>query len=105
MLQEMKAEHWLDADGNPAGGVTCAMGMCISWQHGPLGRRPTWTANGCFVETVISAAINRLQFYQASQFACEENDAAIANLEAALDALRKRTEDRERRGVEGSNAC
>jgi len=96
--------HEKDASGNPAGGVTKGVGFEIYWQDGPLGvgeeRKPP---NGAFVEDVIQAAIGRLEFYQQSPFACEENAKAIAALGTALQALQDRTADREKRGVEGAH--
>lgn len=98
-------QHWSDASGNPAGGVTSGKGMCLSWQNGPLGRgEARLEPNGCFVETVIAAVIGRLEFYQASQFACEDNAVAIAHLQSAAVVLDARTRERESRMVEGTHA-
>jgi len=97
-------EHWTDADGNPAGGVTSGRGIAISWQNGPLGRgNDRKEPNGAFVEDVITAALGRLEHYQQSKFACSENATAIYNLRMALDALESRTASREDRGVEGTH--
>jgi hypothetical protein len=105
MLAPFFEEHWSDQDGNPAGGVTSGTGMCLSWQNGPLGRGDTRReANGCFVETVIAAVIGRLEFYQASRFACQENADALAALRAAAAILESRTKSREGRQVEGTHA-
>ena len=96
-------EHWLDTDGNPAGGVSSGRGMCLSWQNGPLGRGvERREPNGCFVEDVIQAAIGRLEFYQQSLFACQDNEDALHFLRAAADVLDHRTKDREARAVEGT---
>ena len=52
-------EHWLDDDGNPAGGVASSKGVCISWQNGPLGRgNERREPNGGFVENVIAHVIS-----------------------------------------------
>ena len=105
MKQELTInEHWTE-QGNPAGGVTCAPGLCISWQNGPLGRDAARREpNGCFVETVIEAARERLLFYQGTRFRCDENGDAISHLEPALAVLQERTERREAVGVEGTHA-
>jgi len=93
-----------DADGNPAGGVVDGIGLYIRWQDGPLGREPNRSApNGAFVETVIAAALQRIEYYQTSKFACEENADAIGFLKDALARLNTRTEKREIRGVEGTH--
>jgi len=101
---EFFSEHWIDADGNPAGGVSSGLGFTISWQMGPLGRGDDRRIpNGAFVEKIIYAAIDRIQFYQKSKFACDENAAALLYLKDALDALETRTANREQRGVEGTH--
>ena len=86
------------------GGYTSGTGFTISWQHGPLGRGPDRQApNGAFVEDVIAAAMERLEAYQSTDFACEENAYAITLLRSALRALEDRTRTREHRGVEGTH--
>lgn len=105
MLTEFFDEHWCDAQGNPAGGVSCSTGICISWQNGPLGRDNTRRVpNGAFVETALAIAKSRIEFYQtasAGKFACAENAQAIEHINAALAILDQRTKDREARQVEG----
>lgn len=104
MLQEITERHAHDQDGNPTGGQTTAVGLMIDWQDGPLGRgEDRQEPNGAFVETVIVAAMGRLQFYQKSKFACNENEAAIASLKQAMASLNRRTEKREAAGVEGTH--
>jgi hypothetical protein len=98
------SEHWRDASGNPAGGITQGVGLLISWQHGPLGRGITRRGrNGAFVEDVIAAVVDRLEEYQASSFKCSCNQVAIDHLNRALGSLEARTADREERGVEGTH--
>ncbi len=105
MNQDLKQDHRVDASGNPAGGITIGTGISISWQSGPLGRGDDRKQpNGAFVEGVIAAAIGRLEFYQTSKFACEENANALLALQGALTVLQKRTRDREGRGVEGTHS-
>lgn len=105
MRQIFDEQHNLDNDGNPAGGRTAGNGIDIRWQNGPLGRGANrQLPNGTFVEDVIAAALSRLQFYQASKFACRENAAAITKLEEALHWCEHRTANREARGVEGTHS-
>jgi len=100
----MTSSHHVDDDGNPAGGQTSAMGMILSWQNGPLGRDgERLEPNGCFVETVIMAAKDRLSYYQGSKFECVENAIAIHHLNTALRSLEARTANREVRQVEGTH--
>jgi len=94
----------VDKDGRPAGGESASTGIRISWQNGPLGRgKDRMPPNGAFVETVIAIARDRLQWYQQGEFACVENEIAIANLTDALHALEARTQRRELKGVEGTH--
>lgn len=104
MLAEYQAQNQTDENGNPTGGSVRGTGLLIDWQNGPLGRgEDRKEPNGAFVETVIDAARQRIEFYQASQFRCRENAIAITKLEEALLWLNKRTADRERRNVEGEH--
>ena len=104
MDQFVALKNETDDAGNPAGGWTEGLGIAIRWQNGPLGTGATrQDPNGAFVEGVIKAALFRLEFYQASKFACEENAAAIVNLKAALESLESRTAKRVQRGVEGTH--
>ncbi len=106
MRQRFFSEHWADANGNPAGGVTSGNGFTVSWQNGPLvsgeqRREP----NGAFVEDVIAAAADRVRYYQSGKFACEENAEALQHLEAAIESLERRTRGREARRVEGTHTA
>ncbi len=105
MKAEYFQEHWLDENGNPAGGVSCGTGFTLSWQNGPLGRNDERRGpNGAFVETVLDAVIQRIEFYQASKFNCKENADALVALRQAAAHLDSRTQKREARGVEGTHA-
>jgi len=107
MLDKFQAENLLDPNGNPAGGYVEGVGIKINWQNGPLGRDAERIApNGAFVETVIAAVVQRIEHYQTAnnkKFACRENAIAITKLEEALLWLNKRTQDREKRQVEGTH--
>lgn len=106
MKQGHFEEHWCDADGNPAGGVSSGRGFVCSWQNGPLGRgNDRREPNGCFVEDVIQAVIGRIEFYQQSRFACQDNEDALSFLRATADVLDHRTRDREARQVEGTHTA
>ena len=102
--QKIDVENWNDANGNPAGGKVYGVGLAIEWQNGPLGRgEDRQEPNGAFVETVMRAALQRIQYYQDSGFACRENALAITKLEEALHWLDHRTRAREERQVEGTH--
>jgi hypothetical protein len=104
MKQSFISDHFSDDEGRPEGGQSYGTGFTIAWQRGPLGNGITRVeANGAFVETIIDVAVDRLNFYQRSQFNCAENDEAIRHLEAALRILNARTERRVLAGVEGTH--
>ena len=86
-------------DGVVLGGACHGTGMTLSWQDGALEGKP---ANGTFVEDVLLVAMERLKSYQENAYACEENEVAIKNIKKAIKALNKRTEERKKRGVEGT---
>ena len=97
--------HWYNAQGQPAGGCTYGVGFAISWQNGPLGTgADRKEPNGAFVEDIIKAAIDRLEFYQRGGFACQENAEAIGFLEGALNRLWNRTRRRINAGTEGTHS-
>ena len=104
--QGFRSEHWNDANDNPAGGATFGTGFAISWQNGPLGRDEDRKApNGAFVEDIIAAARDRIEYYEGSRFACKENKEAIHHLTVALEWLNARTANREARAVEGTHSA
>lgn len=57
--------------------------------------------NGCFMEDLIAICIDRLEAFQAGEFNCHENAAALDSLKSALYSLNQRTRDRQFREVEG----
>ena len=105
MRQELKeVVNTTDENGNPTGGHVKAVGIEINWQNGPLGRGSERAEpNGAFVETVIAAALQRIEYYQASKFKCLSNENAIKHLQIALNWLDIRTKEREEREVEGTH--
>jgi hypothetical protein len=105
MRSGFKSHQFSDQNDNPAGGHTFGNGFAVAWQNGPLGRgEERKEPNGAFVEDIIAAAKDRLEFYQRSRFACDANAQAIAHLEQALEILESRTREREARAVEGTHA-
>ena len=72
----------------------------IHFQEGPI---KECGVNGVMNEDLIVMAIRRLEGFQNSEFKCRENACAITKLEEALMWLRKRTNARVKRGVEGTH--
>lgn len=102
--QPITAQNYDDVNGMPAGGYVQGKGIDIQWQDGPLGRGEDRSEpNGAFVETVIRAALQRIEYYNTTDFKCRENSLAVTKLEEALHWLNHRTADREARAVEGTH--
>ena len=102
------SEFTVDRAGNPTGGrtrVTIAgaqggeVPLEIFWQDGII---KDGEQNGVFIEDVIEAARQRLQFFQSSKFRCRENAIALTHLETALAWLDFRTRGRLVQGVENT---
>lgn len=68
-------------------------------QNGPIKENGV---NGCQVDTLIETAKLMIEGLDA-KVPCWENTMALTKLEEALMWLKKRTEERKRRGVEGTN--
>lgn len=108
MLAPFSSSNFTDVHDLPAGGAVEGTGLSIQWQNGPLGVEGVdrQEPNGAFVETVIAAALQRIEWYQEvneGKFACNENAHAIDHLNGALYILNERTKDRVVRGVEGTH--
>lgn len=72
----------------------------INFQNGPI---KEVGVNGCHNEDLIAIVIDRLQHFQAGDYACRDNAIAITKLEEAMMWLNKRTKERQDRGVEGTS--
>lgn len=112
----LKAVNGVDENGNPSGGYVRlykenAMSeddimLEIHWQDGPRGQEGTdelLPPNGAFVEDVLWAALQRLEFFNESKYRCRENSLAITKIEEALFILKDRQLSRTERGVEGKH--
>lgn len=71
----------------------------IKFQKGPVKEHGV---NGCFHEDLIAIVIDRLDSFQHGDFPCRENYHAKIKLEEALHWLNSRTNDRQKRGVDGT---
>lgn len=71
------------------------------FQNGPI---KEFGVNGCHQEDLLAIVIDRLQHFQAGEYACRENALALTKLEEAMHWLNHRTGERVKRGVEGTNA-
>ena len=73
----------------------------VHFQEGALKEKDS--KHGCSDEALIAIVLDRLLCFQGGHFSCEENEEAIHHLCSALDWLRKRSQDRVARGVEGKH--
>lgn len=78
------------------GSVSCS----IKFQKGPI---QEVGINGISNEALLAIVQNRLECFQAGPFACQENEDALVATKEAARILKKRTEDRISRGVEGKS--
>lgn len=113
----LEATNALDENGNPTGGfVDLHVGedqhvLKIMWQDGPRGTGETNAdgspkladPNGAFVEDVLWAALQRLEFFNESKYRDRANSLAITHIEQALQALKDRQLERSFRNVEGKH--
>lgn len=72
----------------------------ILFQNGPIAK---FGVNGVTQEVLMAICIDRLRSFQKGPFACRENAIALTKLEESLMWLQRRTIERMRRGVEGTN--
>ena len=72
----------------------------IKLQDGPVGEVGV---NGCQIDDVIEWARHALAVFNTAPYACRENSLALTKLEEAQMWLKRRTENRTARGVEGTS--
>ena len=101
--QQIEFINEIDDDDNPAGGRAEGCGFHIYWQDGPINREAGEQAHGAFVEDVLRAVIDRMEFYQNGRLPCDENENTLRDLWAAHTSMMSRRADREKRGVQGTN--
>lgn len=117
----LQAENELDENENPTGGSVYLQvtkngdrefpALVVNWQDGPRGTdatnpdgSPTLAdPNGAFVEDVLWAALQRLEFFNESKYRDRANSIAITKIEEALQALKNRQLERSHRNVEGKH--
>lgn len=71
----------------------------VSFQNGAIKESGV---NGCHNEDLLAIVLDRLQGFQSGEFKCRENALAITKIEEALHWLNHRTNERIKRGVEGT---
>lgn len=107
----MYAINLVDDNGNPTGGQVSLIKpplkpfIQITWQNGPRGNADGTLdePNGAFIEDVLWAALQRLEFFNDTKYRDRGNSIAITHIEQALQALNDRSLERAHRGVEGKH--
>ncbi len=74
--------------------------VTINFQNGPIAE---FGINGVTQEALMAICIDRLRSFQKGPYSCRENAVALTKLEESLMWLQRRTIERMRRGVEGTN--
>jgi hypothetical protein len=74
--------------------------IAIKFQNGPI---KEFGVNGITQEALLAIVIDRLRGFQSGPFACRDNAIALTHCEDALMWLQRRTLERIKRGVEGTN--
>ena len=72
----------------------------INFQKGPVQEAGL---NGVFLEDLLLIAIDQIEHFQNSDFACEENADTLTHLRNALATTRARQYERSLRNVQGRN--
>lgn len=72
----------------------------IEFQKGPIKEAGV---NGCNEMDLLAIVSHRLQCFQDTEFACQENEQALEGVKVAMAALHSRTKSRMARGVEGTS--
>lgn len=115
------ATNQTDENENPTGGDVYLQvtkngdsefpALVVNWQDGARGTGETNAdgspvlaePNGAFVEDVLWAALQRLEFFNESKYRDRANSLAITHIEQALQALKDRQLERSHRNVEGKH--
>lgn len=90
------SHNYVVANGQDAEFVLCS----IDFQNGPIKENGV---NGVSNEALLAIVRHRLQGFQSGPYACRENALALTKIEEALHWLHHRTQERLRRGVEGTS--
>ena len=72
----------------------------VDFQEGPVKETGV---NGVANEDLLLMVVSRLEGFQKSEYRCIENQEAINSILDAVSSLRKRTQSRIDRGVEGTS--
>ena len=92
--QKNKSDPFVERYGKPSDHTT------VLFQNGPIGE---FGVNGITQEALLAIVIDRLRSFQAGPFSCRDNAIALTHCEDALMRLQRRTRERIKRGVEGTN--
>jgi hypothetical protein len=74
----------------------------LPFQNKPAPDGARWS--GLTLEALLWVVLDRLAMFQQGPYPCEQNGWALEHVRSALRCLAERTDDRKRRGVEGTCA-
>ena len=94
--QKFNAPHHFKVRNVQTDEVVCE----VNFQEGPIKENGI---NGCSNEDAALMIIKRIEGWQESEYACEENAEALEYFYKGIEALRRRTNKRAARGVEGTS--
>lgn len=95
-FQKFNAPHHFVVKNVETGDIVGA----VNFQKGPIKENGI---NGVNNEDLLLMVLTRLNAFQESEYKCRENACAITKIEEAVMWLRKRTNDRAVRNVEGTS--
>ena len=95
--------HHNDEQDRPAGGSAVGPGFVITWQDGPVDQAAGEKPNGAFIEDVLQAVVDRMEYFQEGEFACDENNAALSSMRHAQHCMMERRRSRDAQGVLGKH--
>lgn len=93
------ASHVYKIGHDPAGAAARSL-LDLWFQNGPI---KEVGVNGVTQEALLAIVIDRLRSFQEGQYRCRENAIALTHFEEGLMWLQRRTQERIKRGVEGTH--
>lgn len=93
-------QNWTNDNGTHNGGVSTGIGFTISWQRGPINEAGR---NGAFLIEVLQSCFNQLEYFQNSNYSCQENVEALIHLQKCIELLESRRNRRLSTGTLGTH--
>lgn len=103
-MMDLNVRNEANEAGVVSGGWVRGVGVAINWQRGPTRNADgnPIPPNGATIEAILNACAQRLDAFQQTSMACQENADAFVAIHQAIAALEARTARRTAEGVEGT---